>query len=30
MCGYPLVEPISGVMQRRLLLGIQQRVEITN
>ena len=28
MYGPPLVEPISCVMQRKMLLGIQQRVEI--
>ena len=30
MYGRPLVEPISGVMQRKMLLGIKQRVEVTN
>jgi len=27
--GPPFVEPISRVMQRKMLLGIKQRVEIT-
>ena len=30
MYGPPLVEPIGCVMQRKMLLGIKQRVEITN
>jgi hypothetical protein len=25
MCSHPLVEPISGVMQRKMLLGIKKR-----
>jgi hypothetical protein len=28
MYGPPLVEPISCVMQRKMLLGIQQRAEM--